>query len=257
MMKDSRIPWAWVQEQMAKNPPSVRPNGIIFSGPVRLSFANLFKPGKPNQEGGEGKFGAALLFPPGTNMSVFQDAWLAEAHRSFPKNWDAAGNPVGLHAPFHDQAEKAFGAKPYAGYTPGAIYFSATSNFKPSIVDSSMNPVVDETKGYSGVWAFVGMNVYTYGVNPPRPKKGVGFGCQTVMLIADDVKMSGGGGDPKKDFAGVTITAQTNVAARFDALPGAQQPTPASIMPGGHVGTPGTLQTHPLPTEEVDVNSLM
>ena len=245
-MKDSTINPQWLAEQMRANPPRVLPNGNIFSGPVRLAFANIFKPGKPNNEGGEGKFGAALLLPPGTDTKVFQEAWVAAAKVGFPQNWDAQGKPVGLHIPFHRQDEKAFGPKPLAGYTPDCVVFSVTSKFKPPVVDVNMNPIVDETRVYSGVWAFVSMNTFKYG--PPNPKKGISFGLQTVMIIADDTKLSGGGGNPQTDFADIKITAIGDVASKFDMLPTAGAAAPAgSVLPsGGHVGTPGQLATQPL-----------
>ena len=258
-MKDSNVSEAWIAEQMRTNPPRLLPNGNVFSGPVRLSFANIFKPGKPNEEGGEGKFGASLLFPPGTDFTVFNAVWLKAAKEGFPQNWDAQGQPVGLHSPFHRQDEKAIGPKPMAGYTPGAIYFACTSKFQPPVVDGTVPPrqvgdktefvtVTDESRAYSGVWAFVTVNTFKYG--PPRPKKGIAFGLQTVMLIADDTKLGGGGGNPTTDFAGVTITATANVAEKFGALPGGAPPMAGpvgGIMPaGGHVGVPGNLPVQPL-----------
>lgn len=254
MMKDSKIDVNWLKEMMRACPPQIRPNGAILSGPVRLCFPNIFKPGKAkgSTDGAEPKYGAAVLFPLGTDMSLFEKIWTEEAKKSFPKSWDDKGQPIGLHIPFHDQAEKAFGVNPYAGYTPGAIYFNVSSKYKPPVVDANMNPVGDETRIYPGVWAILSFNVYAYGISPPQPKKGIGFGLQTVMLIADDQKLGGGGGDPTKDFAGIHVTAQTNIAAKFDAAATAQPQQQASIMPaGGHVGqSPPTL-----PAE--DLTSLM
>lgn len=249
MMKDSQLDPNYLSEEMRLNPPSMRPNGIIFSGPVRLSFANLFRPAKPNQDGAEGKYGATLLFPLGTNMDLFAKVWTEEAKKAFPQNWDANGQPVGLHSPFHDQAEKAVGAKPYAGFTSGAIYFNTSSKFKPIVVDRNQNPVADESRVYSGVWAFVALNTYAY----KNKKIGIGFGLQTVMIIADDTKLASGGGNPAQDFGGVKLTAQSNIAAKFDAIPGQQQPAASGIMPAaGHVGMAGGL-----PTQPVNVSDLM
>jgi ssDNA-binding protein len=247
MMKDSKIDPRWVQEQMRANPPSLRPNGDIFSGPVRLSFPNLEKPGKPGDDGGDGKYGASLLFPPGTDMGLFSKLWFEKAREAFPKNFDQNGNPVGLHSPFHDQGDKAFSAKPLAGYTPGAIYMAATSKFKPTVVDGSMNLIVDYARVYPGVWAFVTLNAYSY----KNKKTGVAFGLQQVMIIADDTKLAGGGGDPKQAFGDIKITAASNIAARFDQVPGASTgPAPASIMPGSGAGHPGSLPIQPLESDD-------
>lgn len=245
MMKDSKINPAMLQECMKKNPPTVRPNGVVFSGPVRLTFVNLFRPGKPGDDQKEGSYGATLLFPLGTDMAVFSKVWHEKAREAFPKSFDANGVPHGLHSPFHDQAEKAVGAKTYAGYTPGAIYMACSSKFKPAVVDLSQNPITDEERVYSGVWAYCGLLPYSYS----NKKTGIGFGLQTVMILADDQKLSGGGGDPTKDFAGVQITALSDIAAKFDA-PG--------IMPaGGHQGAAGGLPVQPLPGADDDISSLL
>ena len=242
MMRDSKLPESWIREQMIKNPPSLRPNGNIFSGPVRLCFPNLFKAQVP-KDGGEAKFGADLLFPIGTDMGLFARIWIEQARAAFPERWQG-NQPIGLHSPFHDQVEKTVGPKPYQGYTPGAIHFTTSSKFKPIVVDSNMDPITDEARVYPGVWAFVALNYYSY----KNKKIGIGFGLQTVMLIAGDTRLGGGGGDPAKDFAGVTITAQSDVAAKFDA---------AGVMPaGGHVGTTGRLPTQALPAAELTIADL-
>ena len=229
---------------MRVNPPRLLADGNIFSGPVRLSFANIFKVGKPSQDGGEGKYGAALLFPVGTDMSVFNTAWTKAARSAFPRNWSPDGQPIGLHIPFHDQAEKAYSANPRAGYTPGAITLSATTKYQPEVVDANMNKIIDEKRVYSGVWAFVTLNTYEYN----NRKTGVAFGMRMVMVIADDQTLGGMGGDPKTEFAGVTITAQSNVAAKFEAAAAQTAPPVASVMPqGGYVGHPGNLPVQPLP----------
>ena len=172
-----------------------------------------------------------------------QKAWVAAAREAFPKHWTPDGQPTGLHLPFHDQAEKAYGAKPLAGYTPGAVSFNVSSKFKPAVVDQNMNPIADETRVYPGVWAYVVLNTYKYG--PPQPKSGIGFGLQSVMIVADDTKLAGGGGNPAQDFAGVTITAQSHVAAKFNAAaPLAGSP---NLMPGGgFAGQQGNLPIQPI-----------
>lgn len=247
MMKDSNIDPRWLAEQMRANPPSKLEDGKLFSGPVRLAFPNLFKPREvKGQQGGEGKYGASLLFPLGTDMTIFSQAWVALAREKFPKNWDNQGNSTGLHSPFHDQKEKAFGPKPLSGYTPGAIYFNIISQFKPQIVDINMNPIVEESRVYPGVWAFVSMNAYSYG--PPQPKSGVAFGLQSVMIIADDQKLGGGASDPRQDFKNITMTAQSNIADKFNSAPTTSVGAAPGIMPsGGFVGQPGQLPIQPLP----------
>lgn len=253
LMKDSKLNEAWLRDIMAKYPPSIRPNGTVFSGPVRLAFVNIFEPGKPGDDGGDGKYGAALLFPPGTNMDVFKNAWLQKAKEEFAKNFDASGNPVGLHLPFHRQDDKTVGLKPYSGFTPGGYYFACTSKYQPSVVDppgsdGTKRQVIDPKRIYPGVWALVGMNVYSY----RNKKTGVAFGMQTVMIIADDSRLAGGGGDPDKDFAGITISSASNINAAFDGA-ATQQQNPAIMGGAGHVGQAGNLPITQIgSTSEID-----
>jgi len=109
--------------------------------------------------------------------------------REFPSNINPQGQPFGLHCPpWRDQAEK----QQYTGYTPGLPFFRCTTQYKPQIVDPGMNPIVDEARVYAGVWAILNVNLFSFGKNPPRPKKGVSIGLQGVMLIADDTKLAGG-----------------------------------------------------------------
>ena len=253
--RDSTLDPRWLAEQIRVNPPRRLENGNIFSGIVRLAFPNLFTPRKPNVQSGsqEEKFGATLLFPVGADLTVFSEEWTRIAKEKFPKNWGPDGKPINLHSPFHDQAEKVYGPKPLSGYTPGAIYCAVTSKFKPPVVDANTNPIVDEKRVYPGVWAFVSLNAYSYG--PPQPKLGVAFGLQSVMIVADDKPLGGGGSDPRKDFAGITITAASNVADKFASIPGVAAGAPqAGIMPtGGFTGSPGTLPVQALPVSAEDL----
>lgn len=135
-----------------------------------------------------------------------------------------------MQSPFHDQAEKAR----LGGFTPGCIYINVNSKFKPPIVDINHNPIVDRNRVYAGVWGICSINPYDYGLNPPQPKKGVGFGLQSVMIIGDDKKVGGGGPDSKVSFSGVR--GITNPIVRPDVMqgmPSAAPPmAPAAGIPG-------------------------
>lgn len=243
-MKDSQMTDDWLARVIAANPITVLPSGYIRTCPVRLAFPALFQPFKSKNGDEPGKkpsYGAALLFPPGVEQqiqAVFYAKWFADCQRTFPKSFGADGQPFGLHWPFHPQAEK----QNQAGYTPGLYYLDSSSQFKPPVVDTANNPIVDESRVYPGVWAFVALNAYTY----DNKKRGVGFGIQSVMLIADDTKLYTAGGDPTKDFAGVTVDAGFNPSAAFGATPAGAPPgfgPPASVMPAAqpvyHAPAPG------------------
>lgn len=261
MMKDSKLDPNWLMRAAQSYPirPSPADPTWFLTGPVRLNFTNILTTGKDKMENGQvkkGKFGATIMFLPNADLSLLKNAWLAKCRQDFPGHFNPqTGEMFGLHSPFHDQAEKAFGAKPYQGFTPGAQFINTSTQFKPGCVDAMGQPITDEKRVYPGVWAFATLNLYTYGVNPPQPKKGVGFGLQSVMLIADDLRILGGGGsDPTKEFAGISIEPNFDAANAFASAPGAQSYGAAAVaqtMPGNYVGQQGALPVQPV-TSPVD-----
>lgn len=252
--RESTVSIEWLISMATANQPQELPDGNLLSGLVRIAHVYVFEKdtgGKNKNFGGddssEGKYHVKLLWPAGTDMSPFDVVWNRLARAAFPNNWTPEGKPNGLHSPFHDQADKVYGAKPYVGYVPGAPYMDASSQYQPVVVHGSdpKTQILDKSKVYSGQWAIVSLRPYTYA----NRKTGVGFGLNQVMIVSDDKRLiTAGGGDPAKTFAGVQITAQSNIAAKFDQVPAQQGASMTTVMPpGGHVGTAGTMPVQPLP----------
>lgn len=207
LMSSTRMTDEWILDAWRRNPCVKLDNGNCRTGPVRLSFPNIFQKGKAIEEGKEPKYGSSLLFPAGVDISALR----AEATAVALAKWPTAGQPGGpsLHSPFKDQAEKA---GQYEGYLPGSIYMSCYAERKPPAVDSRLSPLVDETKIYPGVWAIATIRCFDFDV---KVKKGISFGLQSVMIIADDTEWGGGGSDPTKDYAGISIDQTVNPASLF------------------------------------------
>lgn len=252
LVRDSDIGDQWIRQAQAAVPigpvfdATGAPTGNYLTGPVRLAFPHIFQKNKPKEAGKEGKYGATLLFPPGADLTAIYNAYSAELASQWAQYYDpATGQYPGLHSPFHDQNEKA---RTYTGYTPGCITFNVNSQFKPLVCDGNMNPVVDEARAYAGVWAILSVNPYSYGGKKnPQPKKGVGFGIQSVMLIADDRNLGGGPADPASQFGNVKVVPPVaQPSALFgqpvgSAAPGfPPQGAPGFVPPGfAPPGVPG------------------
>jgi hypothetical protein len=190
-----------------RNPCVKLDNGNCRTGPARLSFPNIFQKGKVIEEGKEPKYGSSLLFPAGVDLSILR----AEATAVALAKWPTAGQPGGpsLHSPFKDQKEKV---GQYDGYQAGSIYLSCYAERKPPAVDTRLSPVVEESKIYPGVWAICTIRCFDF---DKTVKKGVSFGLQSVMIIADDNEWGGGGSDPTKDYAGINIDQTVSPASLF------------------------------------------
>jgi Protein of unknown function (DUF2815) len=200
----------WIKAALAKNPCVKLSNGNIRTCPVRLSFPWLFKQSKPIPPNTEGKFGATLLFPLGADLSVLKQ----EAGQCAIDKWGA--KMPKLRSPFLEQDEYV---DRYPGYVEGGVMIRATANQKIPTVDQNLSPIVEEEKVYPGVWAIVTVRAFAY---DQAVNKGVSFGLQSVMIIADDQNIGGtGSANPQKDFEGVKVDANLNPSALF----GAEGPT--------------------------------
>jgi hypothetical protein len=216
--------------------------GEILTGPVRLAFCDLFElpKRKPNMTGEfNPKFGTMALFSPWYEQfggNILREEYYAGCAEKFADYYvPEVQDYVGLHSPFRKQEEKI----KFGGFTPGLMFMTCTSKFKPPIVDVRGNPIVDQAKVYPGVWAILSINRYTY--NDVR-KKGVAFGLQSVMIIGDDEPLGGGPADPNTSFAVArgNIAAPIvppNIARNMPSAAGA--PAPGGVVPHGMpTGTP-------------------
>ncbi|MCK5133526.1 MAG: DUF2815 family protein [Candidatus Sabulitectum sp.] len=213
LMRDSIIGDEWLRRACQANPPveilneEGQPSGNILTGPVRLTFPNLFKATSTKRDDGSdgpSKYDTTILFPPLTDFTVLQQAYLNLTRQEFPTHYDqGTGQFHGVHTPFRLQDEKL----KFAGYSPGCYFTSVSSQYKPPLVDARMNPIVDENVVYPGVWAILAINPYSFGKQPGSKKKGVTFGLQSVMIIADDSRLGGGPSNPVSDFRSVKVEA--------------------------------------------------
>lgn len=248
VVKDSIVGDNWIYQtaqavpiQRVIDEKTGQPTGDILTGPVRLAFDNLFELPPVTATMTNPKFGASLLFSPYADFSLLYEEYYAICAREFSEYYDPTSQQyVGLHSPFRDQREKI----KFGGFTPGCIFITSTSKFKPPVIDARRNPIVDKSKVYPGVWAICAVNAYAY--KDPR-KKGVAFGLQSVMIIGDDTKFGGGAPDPTKTFGGVANVAApivrpeqmrnmpTAQPAQAPQIPGYTAPAAAPHMPGAPV----------------------
>ena len=98
----------------------------------------------------------------------------------------------------------------------GCWVFTASSKQAPFVVDSQVQPIIDPTQVYSGMWGNVNVNFFAYN---QAGKKGIGCGLNGVQKTAD--------GDP----LGSHITAQDAFQAVAPAAPSYPAPPAAPAAP--------------------------
>lgn len=233
-MRDSIVGDQWIYQtaqsvpiQRVIDPKTGLPTGDILTGPVRLAFDNLFELPAKTDDVDNPKFGAALLFSPWADFAVMYEEYYKKCAEKFASYYDAqSGQYHGLYSPFRQQAEKI----KFGGFTPGLVFMTCTSKFKPPVVDIRQNPIVDRSKVYPGVWAICAVSPYSF---DDKRKKGVAFGLQSVMIIGDDTKFGGKAPDTKTTFGGVAGVAAPVVRPEHLAgMPTQTQQPPQGGIPG-------------------------
>ena len=167
---------------VAKYPMRVLQNGNIRTSPVRLSYAGgLFKPRKV-KDTDQPKYSVSLLFPVGAELGILYNA----ANQAAANKW---GNnvPKNVKNPFLKQDDV-----PDDGYQDGAIYLrcNATENNPPQVRDLQGRALLTEADCYSGSWALATIRCFSYDVDRGL-SRGVAFGIQNVLKIADGDRFSG------------------------------------------------------------------
>lgn len=200
---------------MANNNPA----HIVLTG-VRLSYVNLLA-AKAGQDGGEPKYSAVVLVPkvPAENRAKIDAAIRAATEKARAKY--GAAFPVQPKVSVHDgDGVRPSDGQPFGPECKGHWVFTASSKQRPGIVDLNLQPILDSTQIYSGMYANVGVTFFGY--NAPQ-NKGIGVGLENVQKIADGEPLGGSRASADDDFAGLAqpAAAQPSFAAPWiDSITG-------------------------------------
>ena len=156
------------------------PTKVITGTDTRLSYVHVFEP-YANGDNQEPKYSCVVMVPKSDKRTVkalreAQKAALeAGATRHFggkiPRTW---------HDTIKDGDDEEVVEKnpEYAGYW----VFSVSSKAKPGIVDGNVQPILDSTEMYSGVYARVSINAFSYNT---KGNTGVSFGLNHIQKVKD------------------------------------------------------------------------
>lgn len=217
----------------------------VTTGEVRLSYVHLFKP-YAFQPGQEEKFSCTLLIPKTDidTMTRINNAIAAATEKGVSDRWNGVRPPV-IPNPVYD----GDGVRPSDGMEFGpeckghwVLTASAKADYPPEIVDANMNPIINQSEIYSGVYGKVNLSFFPYAFGG---KKGIGCGLGPVQKLRDGESL--GGSAP---------TAAQVFGKAAPATPANGMPTPATsaygavapAAPGAYGYVPQTPQYTPAPT---------
>ena len=183
------------------------------TGRVRLSFVHLFTP-RANKPGDEPKYSTTILLPK-SDVATRQriDAAIQAAIQDGTTTKWGGVRPPQVPAPVHDgDGVRPNDGTPFGDECKGHWVFTASSKQPPQVVDLNLNPIINQTEVYSGMYARVSLRFFPYLNNG---KKGIGCGLGNVQKLED--------GEP--------LGGRTTAADDFSGAPGYYPPTRAPVQP--------------------------
>ena len=214
----------------------------VVTGKVRLSYVHLFEPYAQDSKG-ELKYSAVVLVPKGDTETMQRiNQAIAEARLEGVKGEWKTEPPV-VNIPVYDGDGVNANGNPFPPECKGHWVFtaSAKTDYKPEVVDAQLNPILDRSQIYSGIYARVSLNTYPYDY---FGKKGVGIGLGNVQKVADGTPL-GGGKSAADDFGPITGAVGNNTTQGYN---------PAQYA-GGYQPAANTAQVDPITGQAVQQNT--
>lgn len=165
----------------------------VITGVVRLSYANVYEPKSIN--GGAEKYSVSLIIPKGDTKTIaaINAAVEAAIEEGKGKFGGKVPNRAALKLPLRDGDVDRPDDDAYAD----SYFINANSNTAPQIVDKQVNPILDRSEVYSGVYARVSINFYAFNSNGNR---GIACGLGNIQKIRDGEPL-GGRANAADDFS--------------------------------------------------------
>ena len=149
----------------------------VITGIVRLSYANVWEPKSVN--GGAEKYSVSVIIPKDDTktLNAINAAIDTAIKESAGKFGGKVPNKSSLKLPLRDgdveREDEAY---------VNAFFVNANSKAAPQIVDKNVNPILDKTEVYSGVYAKVSLTFYAFNSNG---NKGIACGLGNIQKIKD------------------------------------------------------------------------
>lgn len=165
----------------------------VVTGIVRLSYANVWEPKSIN--GGAEKYSVSLIISKSDTKTIadINAAVNAAIEEGKGKFGGKVPNRAALKLPLRDGDIDRPEDESYAD----SYFVNANSTTAPQIVDRLVQPILDRSEVYSGVYARVSVNFYAFNSNG---NKGIACGLGNIQKIRDGEPL-GGRSNAEDDFA--------------------------------------------------------
>lgn len=197
----------------------------VTTGKVRLSYVHLFQPYTP-KPGSDPKYSCTILLPKSdiATKQKIDAAINAAIQQGVSSKWGGVRPPL-LAIPVHDgDGPRPSDGMPFGEECRGHWVFTASSKQRVEIIDLNLNPIIDQTQVYSGIYARVVVRFFPFNQNG---KKGVGCGLYPIQKLEDGEPLGGGMSAAEAFGGGAPAYPQTGYGQPQQYAQPAYQPAPA------------------------------
>lgn len=177
----------------------------------RLSYPHLFERQPALNPGEEGKYGAAIIFAEGTDLSDVKTAIINAAKVKFGAEKAVDMIQKGkLRLPLREDGEEK-------GYPENSVFFNARSKHQPSVVSRYKDPdtnsarvITDANELYPGCDVKFHITAYGYDVSG---NKGVALGLNHVLKYGENDRLDGRRSAESVFGSDITMPSETDLSA--------------------------------------------
>lgn len=150
--------------------------------PCRFSYLHCWEPVGIN--GGEPKYSVSAIIPKSDKATIkkIKDA-IEQVKKDDASVWGGKV-PSSLKTPLRDGDDERPDDETYAD----SYFFNANSKQKPQVVDSKVQPILDQSEVYSGYYGNISVNFYAYSANG---NKGIAAGLGNIQKLKDGESLGG------------------------------------------------------------------
>jgi len=172
------------------------PTKVITGVNTRFSYANIWDPKSIN--GGKPKYSVSLIIPKDDTVTVNKikaaiQAAYEEGQSKLKGNAKSVPPLSAIKNPLRDGDLE----RPDDPAYQNAYFINANSDTAPGVVDKNLNPIIDRSEIYSGVYGRASINLYAFNSNGNR---GIACGLNNIQKIRDGEPL-GGKSRAEDDFA--------------------------------------------------------
>lgn len=159
---------------------------------VRFSYLNVFQAKAPhNNPNGEAKFSVTILVPKSNTQAkaIIDQAIAAAIDAGVSTKWNNVRPPQPSICVHDGDGVRPSDGQAFGEECKGCWVFtaSAKADHPPFVVDAQVQPIIDPTKVYSGMWGNVSVSFFAYN---SAGKKGIGCGLNGLQKTRDGEPLS-------------------------------------------------------------------